>query len=104
MRRKTAARQKPLDLHLCMKVYDPVVAARLATRTAILLLAVLASVSMVGCGTTGSASSAPAVTGSSVDAGAPKLLQFAAPLVGGGEFDGTSVAGRPVAFWFWAPT
>jgi hypothetical protein len=34
----------------------------------------------------------------------PAALQFSAPLVGGGEFDGAAEAGRPVAFWFWAPT
>jgi hypothetical protein len=34
----------------------------------------------------------------------PAALAFQAPLVGGGEFDGAAYAGRPVAFWFWAPT
>ena len=34
----------------------------------------------------------------------PELLDFAAPLVGGGEFSGSDVAGTPIAFWFWAPT
>lgn len=34
----------------------------------------------------------------------PAALAFRAPLVGGGEFDGAAYAGRPVAFWFWAPT
>ena len=34
----------------------------------------------------------------------PALLDFAAPLVGGGEFSGSDVAGTPIAFWFWAPT
>ena len=34
----------------------------------------------------------------------PAALDFRAPLVGGGEFDGAAYAGRPVAFWFWAPT
>ncbi len=34
----------------------------------------------------------------------PAALDFRAPLVGGGEFDGTEFAGRPVVFWFWAPT
>ena len=33
----------------------------------------------------------------------PASLQFSAPLVGGGTFDGASVAGAPVVFWFWAP-
>jgi hypothetical protein len=31
-------------------------------------------------------------------------LDFRAPLVGGGEFDGADYAGQPVVFWFWAPT
>jgi hypothetical protein len=36
---------------------------------------------------------------------APAALQFMAPLVGGGEFAGPEqAAGKPVAFWFWAPT
>lgn len=34
----------------------------------------------------------------------PDALQFTAPLVGGGTFDGAAVAGKPTAFWFWAPT
>ncbi len=34
----------------------------------------------------------------------PEALQFTAPLVGGGTFDGTASAGRPTVFWFWAPT
>jgi hypothetical protein len=31
-------------------------------------------------------------------------LQFEAPLVGGGAFDGAAYGERPVVFWFWAPT
>lgn len=34
----------------------------------------------------------------------PEALQFSAPLVGGGQFDGGAVAGKPTLFWFWAPT
>jgi hypothetical protein len=34
----------------------------------------------------------------------PEALQFTAPLVGGGEFDGAAVADKPTVFWFWAPT
>ena len=37
-------------------------------------------------------------------AAVPAALQFSAPLVGGGEFDGAAVAGKPTLFWFWAPT
>ncbi len=34
----------------------------------------------------------------------PALLQFTAPLVGGGELVGDELAGKPTAFWFWSPT
>lgn len=37
-------------------------------------------------------------------AGVPALLDFTAPLVGGGEYSGALAAGKPTAFWFWAPT
>ena len=37
-------------------------------------------------------------------AAVPELLQFTAPLLGGGEFIGADRAGRATAFWFWAPT
>lgn len=33
----------------------------------------------------------------------PEILQFTAPLVGGGTFDAAAVAGTPTVFWFWAP-
>jgi hypothetical protein len=33
----------------------------------------------------------------------PASLQFSAPLVGGGELDAASLAGKPTVFWFWAP-
>jgi hypothetical protein len=38
--------------------------------------------------------------------GVPEALQFTAPLVGGGTFDGAAAAaaGKPTVFWFWAPT
>ena len=35
---------------------------------------------------------------------APPILQFTAPLVGGGEIDAAATAGSPTVFWFWAPT
>lgn len=38
------------------------------------------------------------------NAAAPAALQFSAPLVGGGELDASSLAGKPTVFWFWAPT
>jgi hypothetical protein len=34
----------------------------------------------------------------------PAALDFAAPLVGGGELDLRQFAGTTVALWFWAPT
>jgi len=33
----------------------------------------------------------------------PDVLAFSAPRVGGGTISGADYAGRPVAFWFWAP-
>ncbi len=56
--------------------------------------------------TTATAGSAAATNANATAAAniVPAVLQFTAPLVGGGQFEGASVAGRPVAFWFWAPT
>ena len=70
------------------------------------LAAVVVLVSLAGCGSASpvakeSATSSGASTGS-VDV--PKLLQFSAPLVGGGTLSAAEYAGRPSAFWFWAPT
>ncbi len=42
-------------------------------------------------------------TGSGVVPDAPAALQFSAPLVGGGDIELTTLAGRPVLLWFWAP-
>ncbi len=33
----------------------------------------------------------------------PEELAFTASIVGGGTFDGASLAGRPAVLWFWAP-
>ena len=33
----------------------------------------------------------------------PEVLDFEAPLLGGGTFRGANLAGKDVAFWFWAP-
>lgn len=62
--------------------------------------------SLAACGSSPSTAtqttvSASAATGS---AALPEVLQFSAPLVGGGEFAGADYAGRATAFWFWAPT
>jgi len=48
---------------------------------------------------------APADTAAAGDVvAAPAALQFTAPLVGGGELDAATLAGKPTLFWFWAPT
>ena len=44
------------------------------------------------------------VAGGGGSVSVPELLQFTAPLVGGGEFKGADRAGQATAFWFWAPT
>ncbi|NRQ35804.1 redoxin domain-containing protein [Nonomuraea sp. NN258] len=46
--------------------------------------------------------SAPAPAGTSV-ANVPESLRFTATTLNGEPFQGTSLAGRPVVFWFWAP-
>ncbi len=33
----------------------------------------------------------------------PEILRFTNALVGGGELDAAELAGKPTAFWFWAP-
>lgn len=35
--------------------------------------------------------------------GASEVLAFEAPLLDGGTFRGDDLAGKDVAFWFWAP-
>jgi hypothetical protein len=40
---------------------------------------------------------------SSTDRTAPEILRFEGQLLNGGTLDGTSLAGKDVAFWFWAP-
>ena len=61
--------------------------------------------SLTGCGSSPSPADHHAVDVSTTGvADVPELLQFTAPLVGGGEFAGARYAGRATAFWFWAPT
>lgn len=48
----------------------------------------------------------PAVAASvapSKPAAVPAALRFTATTLSGDSFDGTSLAGKPVVFWFWAP-
>ena len=53
---------------------------------------------------TGSAPT-PRATGSGPSASpiVADVLDFEAPLLSGGTLDGETLAGRDVAFWFWAP-
>jgi hypothetical protein len=75
-----------------------------------LSIAVAALALFAGCGsseTDGAASTAtPAPAGdvAAAPSGVPAVLDFTAPLVGGGEYSGALAAGKPTAFWFWAPT
>jgi hypothetical protein len=69
-------------------------------------VAAVLAVAAVACGSP-TATSTPASSATAQPSGAaavPDLLKFTAPLLGGGTFDGTAFAGKPVAFWFWAPT
>ena len=72
------------------------------------LAGLLAAVVLVasGCGTGGEASTADDSTGASTGASTtstPAVLDFASETVDGEPFDGTTLAGRPTVFWFWAP-
>lgn len=65
---------------------------------------------VAGCGGTDgnnesvTASAAPsAVSATSSAAAVPAQLDFAAKTVGGQDFSGQTLAGKPAVFWFWAP-
>ena len=45
----------------------------------------------------------PSGPSSSQPVAVPSILEFDAPLLAGGMLHGASLAGRDVAFWFWAP-
>ena len=66
-----------------------------------LVLAVVVALAACHAGDGGSAVSDSAASQPSVVA---EALRFTAPVVGGGELDAETLAGEPVAFWFWAPT
>lgn len=92
--------------------------SRRSLRTATFALA--AALAVAACGGADSADDgAPVVTASSPDPtieaadgaaapaptdDAPEILRFTGPLVGGGELEAAGLAGKPTAFWFWAPT
>jgi thiol-disulfide isomerase/thioredoxin len=79
--------------------------SRFPTLSAVILLAAL--LALAGCG--GSGSDAPAGDGAGGPGGgdpvapAEALREFTGEKVGGGSFDGASLAGKPTALWFWAP-
>ncbi|MBG0829246.1 redoxin domain-containing protein [Planomonospora sp. ID67723] len=79
-------------------------------------LAATALLLAAGCGTAGNdaagpAATSPAATGSgepsepvaTPKASVPQELAFTARTLGGQTFEGASLAGKPVVFWFWAP-
>ena len=78
------------------------------------LVAVLAlSLVLAACGSDPAPTDRPDTSGARTPDGPPaqsdpapvvaEVLDFEAPLLGGGTLDGKSLAGRDVAFWFWAP-
>ncbi|UVS77689.1 Soluble secreted antigen MPT53 precursor [Actinokineospora sp. UTMC 2448] len=54
-------------------------------------------------GTTTTATAAPSGTTAASDPVVPEKLRFSAKTVGGGTFEGASLAGKPAVLWFWAP-
>ncbi|MEO3859837.1 redoxin domain-containing protein [Acrocarpospora sp. B8E8] len=65
------------------------------------------SANPVGAGAPLSATITPAAPTASPapakPAAVPASLRFTAKTLSGDSFDGTSLAGKPVVFWFWAP-
>ena len=49
------------------------------------------------------ATTSPTADRSTAPATAAAVLRFTAPRLGGGTVEGEDLAGRDVAFWFWAP-
>jgi thiol-disulfide isomerase/thioredoxin len=72
---------------------------RLARARLVAGLAVLGLALVAGCG--GGAASGPSA--GSGGGAVPAQLRFDAATVDGGHLAGTSLAGRPVVLWFWAP-
>ncbi|WP_433337064.1 redoxin domain-containing protein [Spirillospora sp. CA-294931] len=77
-----------------------------------LCLTVVAIVALAGCGGSGddgeaapATSSGAAAPGTSSGApeAAPEKLRFSGTTLSGASFSGTSLAGKPAVFWFWAP-
>jgi hypothetical protein len=61
-------------------------------------------VRILACVVVGLLAAACSSSSSSPPAGAvPEVLDFEAPLLDGGTLRGADLAGKDVAFWFWAP-
>lgn len=45
----------------------------------------------------------PSTDGTTATPKVPEILRFSGKTVDGAAFDGSSLAGRPTVFWFWAP-
>ena len=74
-------------------------AGRTVVCRALVTVAVVLTLTLTGCG-------GPAGSGSpdgSTAGGAGSPLGFTATKLDGQRFDGSSLAGEPVALWFWAP-
>ncbi len=63
---------------------------------------------LVSCGSskavTTAATTQPAAAPAAPAAAVPQIYNFKTIKVGGGAVDGAEFAGKPTAFWFWAPT
>ena len=66
-------------------------------------LPVPATTTSLAIATTSPGATAAPTTTTSPAAVVPALLDFEAPLVGGGTIRGADLAGRDTLFWFWAP-
>ena len=62
------------------------------------LLAVVLAVVLAACG----GNDTPTAHGSAGQVSGP--LSFTGELLGGGQLEGSSLTGRAVMLWFWAPT
>jgi ABC-type glycerol-3-phosphate transport system substrate-binding protein len=67
------------------------------------LVAAVIALGLVAC-SGGSDGAAPTSSNAAPASGVPASLRFTAPIVGGGELDGATLANRAVMLWFWAPT
>lgn len=69
------------------------------------LAALTVALTIAACGSDGSRSGSANAAGSSAGqtSAVPAQLQFTAKTIGGQEFSGTSLAGKPAVLWFWAP-